>query len=451
MERSVFGGGTSWGRARNAGRLAVVIALCVGLLLLDGSPAPAEATDGVVGSRTYANVQLKEGDDILPPNKDHPENPGGQATKKMLWDTGSPVTIFSRADAKQLGLLKGNGTDNGFAVGEAQIGGATGGGVKMYVSKELTICAKGKKPDGTDYDKTAQCVKNKKVLYPKPGEPDIPKSLLGTNFGDQLVNTAVTTQKGTVSFFDPLLATPENPDGKKCDKVVPTEPEEETPPPGGHKRHDAGGTIMPIPPLYPPWWPFPPELGPIYPFVVGTGSPYTIIGNALAAELSPLEIVGEVDLFNEDPDTFNALFADGFFDDFDPGPFNVAALSISIPATSPGSDELYGTADDTSTAINYYAPVLVNPFDTDKNLLGTNVLYTGDSAQTTFDLAGHLICYIWPRGGIAEPADTATSSLETADSPSGSSPPYAAIAGAAAAAALALTAGGWYARRRWLR
>jgi len=57
-----------------------------------------------------------------------------------------------------------------------------------------------------------------------------------------------------------------------------------------------------------------------------------------------------------------------------------------------------------------------------------------------------------PVGGIAELPDVAQPSLETADSSSGSSsPPYAAIAGAAAAAGLALTAGGWYARRRLLR
>lgn len=55
-------------------------------------------------------------------------------------------------------------------------------------------------------------------------------------------------------------------------------------------------------------------------------------------------------------------------------------------------------------------------------------------------------------GGILEPrvegADSAASVTETAGS---SAPPYAAIAGAAAAAAVAVTAGAWYARRRWLR
>ena len=45
-----------------------------------------------------------------------------------------------------------------------------------------------------------------------------------------------------------------------------------------------------------------------------------------------------------------------------------------------------------------------------------------------------------PVGGLAQLPDVSDPS----------SPPYAAIAGAAAAAALALTAGGWYARRRWL-
>ena len=56
-----------------------------------------------------------------------------------------------------------------------------------------------------------------------------------------------------------------------------------------------------------------------------------------------------------------------------------------------------------------------------------------------------------PTGGIAELLVDASDSPASAAMGSGSSsPPYAAIAGAAAAAALALSAGAWYARRRWL-
>ena len=52
-------------------------------------------------------------------------------------------------------------------------------------------------------------------------------------------------------------------------------------------------------------------------------------------------------------------------------------------------------------------------------------------------------------GGIVEmPVSSWDSPASTVDAPGSSAPPYAAIAGAAAAAALALTAGGWYARRR---
>jgi len=44
------------------------------------------------------------------------------------------------------------------------------------------------------------------------------------------------------------------------------------------------------------------------------------------------------------------------------------------------------------------------------------------------------------------------SAVDSAAGSSGGSaaPPYAALAGAAATGALALTAGAWYARRRWL-
>lgn len=54
-------------------------------------------------------------------------------------------------------------------------------------------------------------------------------------------------------------------------------------------------------------------------------------------------------------------------------------------------------------------------------------------------------------GGIGElPVEGWDAPGSAAQAPGSSSPPYAAIAGGAAAAALAFTAGGWYARRRWL-
>ena len=59
----------------------------------------------------------------------------------------------------------------------------------------------------------------------------------------------------------------------------------------------------------------------------------------------------------------------------------------------------------------------------------------------------------WPTswvGGVAEAPDAADSGLATAQSSGGSSLPYAAIAGAGIAVVLAIGAGGWYARRRWL-
>jgi len=53
-----------------------------------------------------------------------------------------------------------------------------------------------------------------------------------------------------------------------------------------------------------------------------------------------------------------------------------------------------------------------------------------------------------PVGGVAELPEAAQAPAGQSDS---SDPPYAVFAGAAAAAIVTLTAGAWYARRRWLR
>jgi hypothetical protein len=55
------------------------------------------------------------------------------------------------------------------------------------------------------------------------------------------------------------------------------------------------------------------------------------------------------------------------------------------------------------------------------------------------------------RGTTDLPVDGAEAPARAAEGSGSSAPPYAAIAGAVAAAALAMAAGGWYARRRWLR
>ena len=54
-------------------------------------------------------------------------------------------------------------------------------------------------------------------------------------------------------------------------------------------------------------------------------------------------------------------------------------------------------------------------------------------------------------GGIAELPDVDTLPQEAAEPGGGSAPLYAAIAGGLGAAVLAIAAGGWYERRRWLR
>jgi hypothetical protein len=86
---------------------------------------------------------------------------------------------------------------------------------------------------------------------------------------------------------------------------------------------------------------------------------------------------------------------------------------------------------------------------------------------TSLDTAGNVICgtapglSTWavmspgaPVGGVAEIPDLAGPSPKDARAParaSGWSPNYPALGGALVAALLALTAGAWYARRRWLR
>jgi hypothetical protein len=63
---------------------------------------------------------------------------------------------------------------------------------------------------------------------------------------------------------------------------------------------------------------------------------------------------------------------------------------------------------------------------------------------------GRLTCTI-PVGGIAEPPDVAQAPAGESASSDASSPPYGALVGGLVGAAVALGAGAWYARRRWLR
>jgi hypothetical protein len=93
------------------------------------------------------------------------------------------------------------------------------------------------------------------------------------------------------------------------------------------------------------------------------------------------------------------------------------------------------------------------------NLDGSNVeeLVTG-LTNPIGGIALDLAPLAAPVGGIAELPDAAGSSIDKADSPA-SSPAssigdyiaLAALAGLAGAALVTLTAGGWYARRRWIK
>ena len=91
------------------------------------------------------------------------------------------------------------------------------------------------------------------------------------------------------------------------------------------------------------------------------------------------------------------------------------------------------------------------PYANSALILGPNPVsgvVTGNSVKL-FAFARH------PVGGIAELPDTASTPAEKAGAPaegSGwSAPAYAVLGGGLAAAVVALTAGAWYARRRWVR
>lgn len=305
---------------------------------------------GLTGPDSHANVQLKDGADVLPPG-------GATATKKLVVDTGARGTTLSRADAKQLGLLKADDTDNGFAAGDVKIGTAVVGAPEptAHFSKLLSIMAKGKKADGTtDNDAAFKDAPNKRVVYPKKNEPDL-ESLLGTNFVSNLGTTRLTINPdGAASFFDaPPPVVP-----VRAIRLVEEILTPELVGAGLDPRRIVEGITL--------------NDTVAADFFLVTGSPFTIISESLQLSLG-LSAIGDFDLFNDAPDIFDRLMIDGFFGATDPGLFDIVSIDSFAVPTEGGIDLIFEDV-----------PVLVNPFEINQNIYGTNILFR-DGLPTVVD------------------------------------------------------------------
>jgi len=325
----------------------------------------------VSGSRFRAGVQLKDGADVLPPG-------ASAITKTVIVDSGAPWTTLSRTDAKVFKLLKANDSDNGFAIGSTRIGGLAGNQLSANLSKPFSILAKGKRADGKDQDLIFKAVPNLQIVYPKRNNPDTKFSVLGTAFINRMQTHSLTLDpSGHASFFDPLLKPPKPPKKpKKCGRVVPTTPESRKSNPGGEGRRLINAELNGI----------------LAAFYVVTGSPHTVISESLAGQIG-LEPIGLVDMNEEDPLSAGILFVDGFFENAEPGKLWLAVVEpFAIPAIDPGPDGIVYTSDDASVMIEFKdAPVLINPFGVDQNVLGTNLLFLDGESSTTLDFEADLI------------------------------------------------------------
>jgi hypothetical protein len=120
--------------------------------------------------------------------------------------------------------------------------------------------------------------------------------------------------------------------------------------------------------------------------------------------------------------------------------------------TEPGEASVLVSKDVTNNTVTYAVLSLTEPAsvtahcDTDPTPRPIEV-----DRFVMYDGQGNLTEGSWPRGGTTELlVDSSDGPRSAADGSASSAPLYAAIAGAAAAA-FAVAAGGWYARRRWLR
>lgn len=251
-----------------------------------------------------------------------------------LYDSGAPNTILKMGDAVTAGLIGAGGKDNGFQAGNLNIGGIGGAKLTLAFSRPVTVNAKGLKADGmTDYDPKFASAPNRQVVYPVMGQADPKVTLLGTDFLAGLGGGA-----GAGQFNDGSL-------------TLLLKQKSGAPQPAGL---DGCAVTIPIGGLPPSW-----TLSPVGNTFITTGSPFTVVSQ-YAAEMLGMDVIGQVDLYHDDPITFQALFLDGFFDDVDPGPITIIKASFSVPGTSVTFTDV---------------PVLVNPFSAQNNSLsGTDLL-----------------------------------------------------------------------------
>jgi hypothetical protein len=316
---------------------------------------PAWAQVGLRGPRYYADIQLMNGSEPLPP-LGH--------TQRMEVDTGAPLTLLTRAAATSFTLLQADGSDNGYHAGDIRIGGVGGGGIAAQYSTLLSILAKGKRADGTDAQPNFVRVNNLRIVYPKKDEGDL-DNLLGTNYITNLGvgGRFIANADGSCTFVPaPPPRPPIRRTGLQLRGLIPPA--------------DGFGDQFIVPGL---------QINAISAdFILTTGSPYTIISTKLAAALK-LSPMGSYDLYNGDPETFATLVNDGFFDNYNPGPLAVFMVSqLKIPT------------DDGSGITLSNVPVLVNPFSTPDNVFGTNLLNPGNMATEVDLFDGYLQYDVYP-------------------------------------------------------
>ena len=138
-------------------------------------------------------------------------------------------------------------------------------------------------------------------------------------------------------------------------------------------------------------------------------------------------------------------------------PPDISYWQFSLAGASPGATTLF---DSQCHSFGSRQPGTYTLSEATQGGYVTSVLCdntaTGDSS-VTFDLTSSEAVTCWftnraaPRGGVVEPLTSGPDSNARLAAGSGSSVPYAGLAGGLAAAALVLISGGWYARRRWLR
>lgn len=279
-------------------------------------------------------------------------------TVKMLFDTGASGTVLARADAQALGLLDNAGDpvpalDSGFRIGANNANQQNAGRFAASIGLRLSIT--GKDRNGMDVGNAVFPADEKNLAYPLANSPNV-NSLFGTNVIKELP-TEMRSPDGTLQYasaapFDPRTTidlasrTPNFFDlstGQPVSNplVANTLPVIENTVVSGPANSTTAS------------------------WVYDTGSPYTIISQALASSLGA-QTIGTYDLFGSDPSTFANLSMEGFLGGTNPGPLNVVELSSLLLPTESGGTEAFTDV-----------LALVNPVSSvTDNLFGTNVFAT---------------------------------------------------------------------------